>query len=144
MLFYYSCPIFPLCTLPSIPPSAPTPTVNPNTVVHVHGSFIHVLSPALSPSFHHYPHYPSPLVAVSLFHVSMTLVLFCLLVCFVHKVPIIGEIIWYLSFTCWLISLSIIFSSSIHIVVKGNFSIFFTIIHFENVLLFSKLHIYCF
>ena len=40
----------------------------------------------------------------------MSLVLLCSFVCFVHYVPLIGEIIWYLSFTAWLISLSIILS----------------------------------
>ena len=32
--------------------------------VHVHGSFIHVLRLVPSPSFHHYPPLPSPLVTV--------------------------------------------------------------------------------
>ena len=49
----------------------------------------------------------SPLVTVSLFFISMSVVIFCLRVCFVDLVPLIGEIIWYLSFTAWLISLSI-------------------------------------
>ena len=35
-----------------------------------------------------------------------------------------GEIIWYLSFTTWLISLSIMLSSSIHAVEKGRSSFF--------------------
>ena len=38
---------------------------------------------------------------------------------FVDYVPVKGEIIWYLSLTAWLISLSIILSSSIHAVAKG-------------------------
>ena len=60
----------------------------------------------------------SPLVTVcSLFP---SLVLFCALVCFVDQVPLIGEIIWYLSFTAWIISLSIMLSSSIHAVMKGR------------------------
>ena len=40
-----------------------------------------------------------------------------------------GEITWYLSFTSWLISFSIIFSSSIHAVVKGRNSFFFFLMH---------------
>ena len=55
------------------------------------------------PFFPHFPSLPSPLVAVSLFFISMFLVVFCLLVCFVDQVPLIGEILWYLSFTAWLI-----------------------------------------
>ena len=37
----------------------------------------------------------------------MSLVIFCLLFSFVDYVPVKGEIIWYLSLTAWLISLSI-------------------------------------
>ena len=37
----------------------------------------------------------------------MSLVIFCLLFSFVDYVPVTGEIIWYLSLTPWLISLSI-------------------------------------
>ena len=51
--------------------------------------------------------------------VSMSLVIFCLLFSFVDYVPVKGEIIWYFSLTAWLISLSIMFSSSIHAVAKG-------------------------
>ena len=50
---------------------------------------------------------------------STSLCLFCLLVQFVHKIPHMSEIIWYLSFSDWLISLSIMFSRSIHAVNKG-------------------------
>ena len=39
-------------------------------------------------------------------------------------VPVKGEIIWYLSLTTWLISLSIMLSSSIHAVPKGISSFF--------------------
>ena len=74
--------------------------------------------------FHPVP--PSPLDTVSLFYVSMLLFLFCLLVYCVHLIPHISEFRWYLSFTDWLISLSIIFSRSTHAVAKGKHSIFFT------------------
>ena len=49
---------------------------------------------------------------------------FTLLVHFVDYVPVKGEIIWYLSLTAWLISLSIMLSSSIHAVAKGRSSFF--------------------
>ena len=55
------------------------------------------------------------------FHISGSI---CSLVCFVGYVPLIGEIIWCLSFNAWLISLSIILSSSIHAVVKGRSAFF--------------------
>ena len=114
---------FTFCPPPPIPQPHAAPTVNSDTVVHVHGSFIHVLCPAPSPSFHHYPP-PSPLVTFNLFHVSMPMVLFCSLVYFVCQITLISEIIWYLSFTAWLISLSIMLSSSTHAVAKGRSSFF--------------------
>ena len=45
---------------------------------------------------------------------------FSLLVQFVHQIPHIREIIWYLSFSAWLISLSIMFFRSIYTVTKGK------------------------
>ena len=69
-------------------------------------------------------HTPSLLVTFSLFFISKCLVLFCSLLCFVDYIPLIGEIIRYLSFTAWLISLSIMLSSSIHAVTKDRNSFF--------------------
>ena len=69
-----------------------------------------------------FPH--SPLAIVKLFLTSMSLVIFCLLFSSVDYVPVKGEIIWYLSLTAWLISLSIMLSSSIHAVAKGISSFF--------------------
>ena len=63
------------------------------------------------------PH--SPPAIVRLFFTSVSLVIFCLLFSSVDYVPVKGEIIWYLSLTVWLISLSIMLSSSIHAVAKG-------------------------
>ena len=54
----------------------------------------------------------------------MSLVIFCLLFSFVDYVPGKGEIIWYLSLTAWLISLSIMHPSSLHAVAKGISSFF--------------------
>ena len=51
---------------------------------------------------------------------SMSLSLFCLLVWFVHQIPHRSVIIEYLSFSDWLISLSIMFSRSIHTVAKST------------------------
>ena len=67
---------------------------------------------------------PTPLAIVRLFLTSMILVIFCLLFSFVDYVPVKGEIIWYLSLTSWLISLSIMLSSSTHAVKKGRSSFF--------------------
>ena len=61
-----------------------------------------------------------PSAIVRLFLTSMSLVIFCLLVSSVDYIPLIGEIIWCLSLTAWLISLSIMLSSSIHAVAKGE------------------------
>ena len=54
----------------------------------------------------------------------MSLVIFCLLFSSVDYVPVEGEIMRYLSLTTWLISLSIMLSSSIHAVTKGMNSFF--------------------
>ena len=57
------------------------------------------------------PH--SPLTIVRLLLTSMSLVIFWLLFSSVDYAPVRGEIIWYLSLTAWLISLSIMLSSFI-------------------------------
>ena len=75
-------PIYPPPSI--LPPPTPAPTVNSHTVVHGCGSFIHVLCLVPSPSFHYCPPTPSPLVTFRLLHVSMPVILFCLLVYFVH------------------------------------------------------------
>ena len=67
---------------------------------------------------------PPPLITVSLAFTSVSLVLFCYFVYFVDQVPLISEIMWYLSLTTWLSSLSIMLSSSIHAVAKGISSFF--------------------
>ena len=54
----------------------------------------------------------------------MSLVIFCLFFSFVDCVLVEGEIIWYLSLTASLISLSIMLSSSILAVAKGISSFF--------------------
>ena len=52
---------------------------------------------------------------------SINLSLFCLLVQAVYWIPHMSELIWYLSFSDWLIiSLSIMFSRSIHVAAKGK------------------------
>ena len=97
-LFTYFVNIFLLMFKYSFLPFPPTP---PTTLlVIVHRPFI--LFPANPSPFSSI--IPSPLVTVGLFSISMSLVMFCLLVCFVDWVPVKGEIIWYLHFTAWLIS----------------------------------------
>ena len=117
---------FPLPLYPHIPPSI-LPLFG-----FIHGSFIHVpwwlfpFFPLLSPS-------PPPLVTVSLFFISMSLVIFCLLVCFVDQVLLIDEIIWYLSFIAWLPSVSIMLSSSTHAAPKGRSSFFLSSVKYSIV-----------
>ena len=67
---------------------------------------------------------PPPPAIVGLFLTSMSLVIFCFIFSSIDYVPVKGEIIWYLSLTTWLISLSIMFSSSSHAVAKGISSFF--------------------
>ena len=61
-------------------------------------SLIYVVWLILSP-FNQSPPPLTPLKTISLFLVSVPLVLFCSLVYFVHYIPLISEIIRYLSFT---------------------------------------------
>ena len=106
---------------PSTPPQ-PNPSPSPASTLplgFVRVSFI-VVPENPSPR---YP-FPPPLwldwrKPIRLFLTSMSLVIFCLLFSFVDYVPVKGEIIWYLSLTTWLISLSIMLSRSIHAVAKG-------------------------
>ena len=122
--FFYCCSITVVCIFS--PPLYSTPA-KPTSLPCLHppplfcpcvlySSSWKLLSP-LSP-----PH--SPLVIVRLLLTSMLLVTFCFLFSFVDYVPVKDEIIWYLSLTAWLISLSIMLSSSIHAVAKGISSFF--------------------
>ena len=88
-------------------PFPPLPQSIPPIVRALTSSIFCLPLPFLSPVITLSPPLQSLLVLYS------PLVLFCLFVCFVDQVPLIGEIIWYLSFITWLISLSIMLSSSI-------------------------------
>ena len=109
---------------PSLPPPSPKaiPTELAMSMGHAYTPFgysLHLLS--ISP---HPPSLPSHCCqSVPCFYASSSLFL---LVYFVYSIPFISEIIWYLSFTDWLISLSIILSSSIHSVQKSKSDFFFT------------------
>nr|KAF6407287.1 hypothetical protein HJG59_009930 [Molossus molossus] len=63
---------------------------------------------------------PFPLRFISLFPTSMSLDLFCSSAYFVHYIPQISDIMWNLSFSDWLISLSIILCRSLHVISKGR------------------------
>ena len=81
MLFKYSCLQFPHHHSPH--PSHPHfPPLILFLFGFVHVSFIHVPDNP-SPFSPHHPSSPSPLVTVSLFLISMSLVILCLLICFV-------------------------------------------------------------
>ena len=122
--YFICCSITVVCIFsPPLPPTPAKPTSLP--CFHpppwfcpcvLYSSSRKPFSP-LSPSH-------SPLAIVRLFLTSMSLVIFCLLFSLVDYVPVKGEIIWYLSLTVWLISLSIMLSSSIHAVAKGRSSFF--------------------
>ena len=75
-------PYPPCSTHPHLPPSILSP------FGFVHGSFIMFLD-NLSPSFPRYSPPTSPMVTITLFFISVSLVIFCLLVCFVDQVPLI-------------------------------------------------------
>ena len=104
--FFYCYSVTIVCIFsPSLHPIPANPTSLPHLYLPpwfcpcvLYSSSCNPLS-SLSP-----PH--SPLAIVKLFLISMSLVIFCLLFSFVDYVPVKGEIIWYLSLTAWLVSLS--------------------------------------
>ena len=118
LFFKYSYLHFPPTTLPCPTDLYLLPLILPLCFVHM--SFTHVPwwpFPFFSPLS------PSPLPAVySQFVFYFNVFGSILLAYFVDQVPLLGEIIWYLSFIAWLISLSIMFYSSIHPVPKGRSS----------------------
>ena len=95
-ILFYWCSIIVLIFPPFLPPALPNPTSYnqsspssrsmgpPRMLPDLTLALLCPLSPSLS-----------PLVTDSLFFISMSLVLFCSLVCFVDYVPLIGEIIRY-------------------------------------------------
>ena len=129
LLFKYNCLHF-LPTTPLQPQLAPLPTLDP-TPVWFCPSVLYTCSRKPCPLFPPLSPPTSPLVTVSLFLISMSLVIFCLLICFVDQVPLISEIIRCVSFTACLISLSIMFSRSIHAVAKGRSSFFLSAVQYS-------------
>ena len=66
---------------------------------------------------------------------------FCLfLVLFLFLFPHVSESIWYLSFSVWLISLSIMPSRSIHVVTNGKISFFLMAELYRSHFLYSFIH----
>ena len=121
---FYCCSITIVCIFSS--PLYPTP-VKPTTLPCFHSPFWFCPCLLYSSSWKPFSPLsllPSPLAIVRLFLTSMSLVIFCLFFSSVDYVPVKGEIIWYLSLSAWLISLSIMLSSSIHAVAKGISSFF--------------------
>ena len=120
LLFNYTYPNFPPVALPC-PANPPPPQLIPTVTVTPHPCCPCPWVPWLdsSPSFPCYP-LPPPWSWSIFFLISLSLALFYSFAYFVLLVPIIGEIIWRLYFTTWLLSLSIILSSSIYAVAKGR------------------------
>ena len=118
-LFNYSCLHFLPTTPPQPQPNAPSSLASTLPLGYVLVSFIVVpetLAP-LSPL-------SSPLTIVRLFLTSMSLIIFSRLFYSVDYVPVKGEVTLYLSLTIWVISLSIMLSTSIHAITKGMSSFF--------------------
>ena len=117
VLIVYFC-IFSITIYPLIPSS---------TSAHTPPIITTLLSMSMSPfSFLLDPTRPQTptLPELSACSLSMSLSLFCLLVQFVHYIPYMSEIMWYLSFSDWLMSLSIMFSRSVYAVTKGKIFLF--------------------
>ena len=117
---FYCCSITVVCIFS--PPLYPTPA-KPTSLPCFHPSPWFYPCVLYSSSWKPFspialPH--SPVAIVRLFLTSVSLVIFCLLFSSVDYFPVKGEIIWYLSLTAWLISLSIMLYSSICAVAKGK------------------------
>ena len=97
LFIVHSWSIFPPTTTSPPHPSPPL-TLNPTPFGFVHVSLIYIPDNP-SPFSLHYPSPQPPLLTVSLVFISMCLVIFCLLLCFVDYGMLIGKIRWYLSFT---------------------------------------------
>ena len=98
---------------PSAPPQQ-IPLLSPAATLPL--GFVHVSFTVVPEPFSLLSLPPSSLAIVRLFLTSMSLVIFSLLFSSVDYVQTKGEIIWYLSLTAWLISLSKMLSSSIYAV----------------------------
>ena len=96
-----------------------------HTLVCVYWSCIYVLWLISSPSF------IQPFSIPPLWQLSVCSMYPWLCFYFVQNISHISEIIWYLSFSDWFVSLNIIISSSIHAVTKGEFLIFYSCIVFH-------------
>ena len=124
ILNFYCYSITVLCLFsPSLHPTPAEPTSLPCSHPPPWFCPCVLYSSSCNPLFPLYPPH-SLLAIVRLFLTSMTLVIFCLLFSSIDYIPVKGEIIWYLPLTTWLISLSIMLSSSIHAVAKGISSFF--------------------
>ena len=122
LLFKHSGLHFPATTFPHLSHYHLPPSILPSLALSMGPLYMFLDDPF--PSFPCYLPLRSLLVTVHLFFISMSLVIFSLLVCFVDQVPPIGEIIWYFSFTTWLTSLSIILSRSMCALEEGRISFF--------------------
>jgi len=87
-----------------------------------------------------YPHSSGNCLFVLCIYEFVSVVMFIHLFCFLDSH--ISEIIWYLSFSVWFISLSIILSRSIHVVTNGKIRFFFFManILFLFLLFHSSIH----
>nr|KAF6477990.1 hypothetical protein HJG59_010882 [Molossus molossus] len=98
---------YPIGTPLSIPPT-PSPALLSMSIGYAYMHMFCGLSLPIPP--------PPFLRDVSLCPTSMFLGLPYSSDCYVHYIPYISEIMWYLSFSAWLISLRIILSRSLHVI----------------------------
>ena len=82
LMFEYSCFHCPSQNCPLPLPTRLPPSILPPLALPMCALYMFPDDPSLI--FPHYPSPPSPLVTASLFFISMSLVIFCLLVCFVE------------------------------------------------------------
>ena len=93
------------------------------------------------PLFTHSPN-PLPYGNHPMFSVSLSLFLFCLFIFF--RFFILSEIMWYMSFSVWLSSFSLVPCRSIHVVANGKISFFYGWFIFTLHCIYASLLIYPF
>ena len=126
--FFYSLSSFQICSTVLLTIVIMWYITSQWRIYFITGSLNHWLPSPVSPTLH-----PLPLATTSLFSVSMSVAFFLVSLFsfdlfaffFFLKNPRISEIIWYLYFSAWFISLSIMPSRFNHVVTNGKIPFFF-------------------